>query len=98
MVVLLNSAKFNRTILALLPPYCRTHYQFLKDRFPDYFPDLDWEGTGVTSEGRTLKADRKYSSSLQIVNLKVLTGFFFLPSPLLFPSEIQLFLVNSVQR
>eukprot|EP00026_Physarum_polycephalum_P002165 Phypoly_transcript_02170.p1 GENE.Phypoly_transcript_02170~~Phypoly_transcript_02170.p1 ORF type:complete len:966 (+),score=91.89 Phypoly_transcript_02170:35-2932(+) len=59
MVVLLNSAKFNRTILALLPPYCRTHYHFLKDRFPDYFPDLDWEGIGLTSEVQTLKADRR---------------------------------------
>ena len=63
MVVLLNSAKFNRTILALLPSYCRTHYHFLKDRFPDYFPDLDWEGTGVTSEAHTLRADRRYSTS-----------------------------------
>jgi hypothetical protein len=59
MVVLLNSAKFNRTILALLPPYCRTHYHFLRDRFPDYFPELDWDdGTIGESEALTLKADR----------------------------------------
>ncbi|EGG23280.1 HEAT repeat-containing protein [Cavenderia fasciculata] len=37
MIVILNSAKNNNTILSLLPPYWVQHHLYFKDKYPAYF-------------------------------------------------------------
>lgn len=41
LVLIFNSATYNSTILALLPNYCKVHLQYMRDRFPSFFPNFE---------------------------------------------------------
>lgn len=42
MIVILNAIVKNRKIISMLPPYAKSHYIYMRDKWPDYTPRLDY--------------------------------------------------------
>jgi len=42
MIVILNSIVKNRNIINMLPPYAKSHYIYMRDKWPAYTPRLDY--------------------------------------------------------
>ncbi|GAM27453.1 hypothetical protein SAMD00019534_106290 [Acytostelium subglobosum LB1] len=64
MIVILNSAKHNNTILSLLPPFWIQHHLYFKDKYPLYFPQSLQTG-GTIQEDTSSDSHTKYQLRLE---------------------------------